>query len=133
MFVRFPRCGASLAAMSSRLRFSAIVLFAGAGLVTGCTTVKKLHLFPQRKSTTEAKAPTTTPRQVGTITLVNETDHFVLIDTATAPAPVAGTALKTFTGNVESGVVTVGLVSRRPFVVADIVSGAPQKGDTVFE
>jgi hypothetical protein len=65
--------------------------------------------------------------------LVNEADQFVLIDTATAPAPEAGTALKTFTGEVESGVVTVGSVSRRPFVVADIVSGAPRKGDAVFE
>jgi hypothetical protein len=119
--------------MFSVQRYSIAHLLVGACLLggTGCATMKKLHLFPQRKADAVTKAPA--PRQVGIITLVNETDHFVLIDTATAPPPAAGTALKTFTGTVESGVVTVGAVSHRPFVVADIVSGAPQKGDTVFE
>ena len=95
--------------------------------------MKKLRLLPQQTSEPDAKAPVPTPRRVGTVTLVNETDQFVLIDTATAHEPAAGTALKTFTGEVESGVVTVGSVARRPFVVADIVSGAPRKGDAVFE
>jgi hypothetical protein len=114
--------------MSSRFRFSLISLLLGACLFAeaSCATMKKLHLLPQHPSKAESKAPAPTPRRVGTVTLVNDTDHFVLIDTATAPAPAAGTALKTFTGEVESGVVTVGPVSRRPFVVADIVSGTPR-------
>ena len=93
----------------------------------GCASLKE----PQHKPKDEEKPPA--PRRVGMVTLVNEADQFVLIDTATASAPAAGTALKTFTGEVESGVVTVGSVSRRPFVIADIVSGAPRKGDAVFE
>ena len=104
-------------------------LLAGAG----CATMKKLRLLPQQTTEPQTKAPAPTPRRVGTVTLVNEADQFVLIDTATAHEPAAGTALKTFTGEMESGVVTVGSVSRRPFVVADIVSGAPHKGDAVFE
>jgi hypothetical protein len=121
--------------MHSHLRNFAIRLLLAAGLWTGagCATMKKLHFLPQQTSKPEEKAPAPTPRRVGTVTLVNEADHFVLIDTATAPAPETGTALKTFTGDVESGVVTVGSVARRPFVVADIVSGAPRKGDAVFE
>jgi hypothetical protein len=122
---------ARLAGMFSRPRFPMICLLLSACFLSGagCATLKKV--LPKRKPKAETKAPA--PRPVGIITLVNETDRFVLIDTETAPAPVAGTALKTFTGNVESGVVTVGAVSRRPFVVADIVRGAPQKGDIVFE
>ena len=71
--------------------------------------------------------------RVGTITLVNEDAHFVLIDVGMAAAPTLGTALKSFSGGSASGVVTVGDVSRRPFVVADIVQGAPLKGDVVFQ
>jgi hypothetical protein len=126
---------ANVGAMSSRFRFPLISLVLGLCVFAegSCGTMKKLHLLPQQTSKPESKAPAPTPRRVGTVTLVNDADQFVLIDTATAPAPEAGTALKTFTGEVESGVVTVGSVSRRPFVVADIVSGAPRKGDAVFE
>jgi len=121
--------------MFSRFRFPLIRLLLGAGLfaAASCATMKKLHLLPQHTSKAESKAPAPMPRRVGTVTLVNDADQFVLIDTAMAPAPAAGTALKTFTGEVESGVVTVGSVSRRPLVVADIVSGTPRKGDAVFE
>jgi hypothetical protein len=115
--------------MVSSSRFVVVVLSAYLFSAAGCANVQKL--LPHHKPKTEHKAPT--PRRVGTITLVNEADQFVLIDTGTAAAPAAGTALKTFTGETESGVVTVGSVSRRPFVVADIVSGAPRKGDAVFE
>ncbi len=73
------------------------------------------------------------PQRVGTVTLVNEQEHFVLIDTGIAGVPAPGTALKCLTDDAESGVVTVGKVTRRPFVVADIVRGEPKKGDGVFQ
>ena len=99
---------------------------------SGCATFKKMHLFPRRKPKTVA-AQAEAPRRVGTITLVNDDDHFVLIDTGMAAAPAVGTALKSFTGETASGVVAVGNVNRRPFVVADIAQGAPKKGDAVFQ
>ena len=80
-----------------------------------------------------APVQTEAPRRIGTITLVNDEEHFVLIDTDMAAPPSAGTALKSFTGESASGVVAVGNVNRRPFVVADIVQGAPKKGDLVFQ
>ena len=73
------------------------------------------------------------PQRVGTITLVNEAARFVLIDTGMGAVPAIGTALKSFSGDAPSGVVAVGDVTRRPFVVADIVQGAPKKGDGVFQ
>ena len=73
------------------------------------------------------------PVRVGTITAVNEDAHFVLIDTGLAAVPAVGTALKSFTGESASGVLAVGNVIRRPFVVADIVQGTPVKGDAVFQ
>ncbi len=79
------------------------------------------------------KAVPTEPLLIGTVTLVNEMDHFVLIDTGTGPVPAKGTALKTFRDGVVTGIVSVGDVTRRPFVIADISNGSPQKGDQVFQ
>ena len=103
------------------------------GGMNGCATLKKIHLFPKRKARPVPQQEAPAPRQVGTVVLVNENAHFVLIDTAMAPPPATGTALKTFTGETESGVLAVGQVRRRPFVVADIVKGEPKKGDRVLE
>ena len=107
----------------------AAALLAGA---PGCASFKKMHLLPHRKSK-PAPVQAAVPGRVGTITLVNNDEHFVLIDTGMAAAPATGTALKCFTGEAVSGVVAVGNVNRRPFVVADIVQGAPKKGDAVFQ
>ena len=98
----------------------------------GCASFKKMRLLPERK-TKPARAQTAVPSRVGTITLVNNDEHFVLIDTGMAATPAIGTALKSFTGETVSGVVAVGNVNRRPFVVADIVQGTPKKGDGVFQ
>ncbi len=77
--------------------------------------------------------PQQSHRLVGVIVAVNETRGFVLIDTqASFPAPV-GTALKSFANGAESGVLTVSPQAKPPFMIADIVSGTPQKGDQVFE
>ena len=86
-----------------------------------------------RHKRTKEKNETPQPQLVGTITLVNEEGKFALIDGGYLPTPTAGTALKSFTGETESGLLTVGAVRRRPFVIADIVKGAPQKGDRVFQ
>ena len=100
-------------------------------LMPGCAIFKKRSEKPHRTRKAVA-AVSTAPQRVGTITLVNEAEHFVLIDTGLLGVPAIGTALKSFTGETESGIVAVGNVNRRPFVVADVVKGAPKKGDVVF-
>ena len=102
-----------------------MLLAACIAAMPGCSTFKR----KPKPVVVRAVAPV----RVGTITLVNEGAHFVLIDTGMAAAPAVGTALKSFTGESVSGVLAVGNVNRRPFVVADIVQGAPMKGDAVFQ
>lgn len=73
------------------------------------------------------------PRRVGTVAFVNNDLHFVLIDVGSLYIPAAGQALKTFSGGTESGIVSVSPERKRPFIAADIVKGAPQKDDDVFQ
>ena len=104
-----------------------------AALLTSSTGCGLLGKRARERKAREAARQPATPRFVGTITLVNETDRFVLIDNGNSPAPPSGTALKSFGGDIESGVLSVGSVRRAPFVIADIVKGAPRKGDAVFQ
>ncbi|MDB6172233.1 MAG: hypothetical protein JWL59_1544 [Chthoniobacteraceae bacterium] len=67
----------------------------------------------------------------GTIALVNEESRFVLIEAGYNTAPADGTLLKSFRGETESADLSVSPERRRPFVIADIVRGTPQKGDRV--
>jgi cbb3-type cytochrome oxidase subunit 3 len=73
------------------------------------------------------------PQLVGAITLVNADGGFVLIDSGSAPSPPVGTVIKSRTAGVESGELRVTEVRKRPFVIADIIKGTPQKGDPVFQ
>ncbi len=109
--------------------------------LASCATLKKLKL-PGSKSRgekaekAEKNAPATPaprPLFVGTITLVNEESRFVLIDVGDSVVPSQGIALKSISNGVETGVVAVGEVKRRPFAIADIVSGSPKKGDAVYQ
>jgi hypothetical protein len=120
--------------MKSRLASIALcIVFASA--TTGCVVLSR---FQGRKEKRDRKGDNTrveratVPERVGEIVLLNEDAHFVLIDLATGNPPESGTALKVLRDHAEVGVVTVGDVRRRPFVVADIVKGEPQKGDVVF-
>lgn len=78
-------------------------------------------------------APADPHRRVGTITLVNEEARFVLIDGGVLPPASAGAALKCFSNGTETGVLTVSPERKPPFIIADIVKGAPHRGDEVFE
>ena len=107
-----------------RLIFIALVLGA-----SGCASLKKLlHLKPAPRAERTHPAP----ERVGVIVLVNDDAHFVLIDTTTGVIPDSGTALKALRNDAEIAVLHSGAIQRRPFVIADIVSGAPARGDTVF-
>jgi len=74
------------------------------------------------------------PRRVGTVALVNDDKHFVLVDVGSLYTPAAGTALKSFSaGGAETGILAVDAEKQRPFIVADIVKGEPKVGDQVEE
>ena len=81
----------------------------------------------------KAPAASTGPRRVGTVAVVNEELHFVLVDVGSLYTPAAGTALKCFSGGTETGILAVDAEKRRPFIAADIVKGAPKVGDEVEE
>ena len=74
-----------------------------------------------------------TPRQAGAILFVNSEDRFVLIDSHGWSLPAEGTALRVMRDGVETGVVTVSSERRGSHIIADIVTGAPRKGDEVFQ
>jgi hypothetical protein len=103
------------------------LLLCAALLVPACAALR-----PKKKSAHAPPPPPPTPLLIGSITLVNETGRFVLIDTGLAPAPAAGAVLKSYTGSVASGELESGAARHHPFLIADIKSGAPQKGDHVF-
>ncbi len=90
-----------------------------------------MHRMPHK----DATAPTGPigPRRVGTIAVVNEDLHFVLVDVGSLYIPQAGTALKSFSGGQETGILAVDPEKQRPFIVADIIRGDPKVGDDVME
>jgi hypothetical protein len=98
-------------------------------VMSGCATAKKAAAPPPASSA----AATPGPQRVGTIALVNEELNFVLVDVGSLYAPRAGTALKSFSGTEETAILAVDPEKRRPFIVADIIRGAPKVGDEVKE
>lgn len=83
-----------------------------------------------------ARATPAKPLLVGTIRLVNEDGHFALIDSGMSPSPLPGAVLKSRAASGETGEtgeLKAGEVRRRPFAIADVVKGAPQVGDQVFQ
>lgn len=90
---------------------------------TGCAgSQKKEKLVPVVRQ----------PAFVGTISLVNPESHFALIDNGLLPTPPAGLVLKSYTNGAESAELVVSSARRRPFAIADIRQGTPQKGDRVY-
>jgi len=105
------------------------------GLAGGLCLALSLNgcaLFHKKKPKAAASSETK-PQEIGTIALVNDNLHFVLIDVGSMYQPQRGQAVKTFTGDKESGILTITGERQRPFIAADIVSGTPQKGDTVLQ
>jgi hypothetical protein len=98
---------------------------------SGCAAVASLFKSKKKKDTTRVERATV-PERVGEIVLLNEDARFALIDLDTGNPPEAGTALKVMRQGVEVGVLALGDVRKRPFIVADIVSGEPKKGDVVY-
>ena len=98
---------------------------------SGCALAANLFKSRKPKDPTPVERAKV-PERVGQIVLLNEEARFVLVDLDAAALPEAGTALKVVRDGVEVGILALGDVRRRPFIVADIVKGEPQKGDLVF-
>ncbi len=88
---------------------------------------------PIRFPKTQSDGTKGNPKGVGTILLVNADAGFVLIDSHGWSLPEVGTALKCIRDGVDSGILTVSGERQGSHVVADIVTGAPKKGDQVFQ
>ena len=79
----------------------------------------------------KTQAPDVWRPRLGKILIVKEKLEFVLIDIGTAPAPEAGTKLLAYTDANPSAELVVSAFQKRPFLIADIVSGEPKVGDAV--
>lgn len=108
-----------------------ITLLMGVFWISGGCNLLPKHKKPRASEKTALPAPTHSFR--GSITFVNEDARFVLIDGGYSAAPPDGTTFKSYAGEIESGVLRVSAERRRPFIIADIVSGAPHPGHTVVE
>jgi len=97
----------------------------------GCAGMKKRA--EARKKAAAERNRKSEPRLIGVVKLVNTDGGFVLIDSGTNPAPNSQGNLKCMTGGVETAELRVSEIRRHPFVIADIVKGAPNKGDLVYQ
>ena len=84
-----------------------------------------------KKPINAASAPV--HNMVGTIVSVNESQNYVLIDTGGVVTATKGTALKAFSGDKQTAVLTVSPEQNPPFMIADIISGTPHNGDQVMQ
>ena len=114
------------------------IIAVGLCLCTGCASNAAKSRKKKQQLSGDPSSPAQSQQQaqhrlVGTIVSVNEEQHFVLIDTESSYAAPVGAALKSFTDGNETAVLTVSPEAKPPFMIADIVSGAPQKGDQVFQ
>lgn len=98
----------------------------------GCTLLNYPFNSKEKKKDEVRVERATVPERVGQIVLINEDANFVLVDLDRGSPPDSGTALKVMRHGVEVGVLALGDIRRRPFIVADIVKGSPQKGDLVY-
>jgi hypothetical protein len=98
----------------------------------GKTATSRTRSKPPVNKEEPAAVPSASWQQsLGRISLVNPDMGFVLVDIGTAPAPEPGSALKSYSGGVVSGDLVVSTYQRRPFLIGDIVAGAPKVGDSL--
>jgi len=109
--------------------------------VKNATTSKSQPVAPAAAATATVIAASTskTPQpytaRLGLISLVNNSSDFVLINIGTAPAPPPGSRLQSYSPRAGSTAaeLSVSNYQRRPFLIADIISGDPKVGDSVVQ
>ncbi len=116
-----------------------LMLIVGSLLLTGCASGRKKT--PEEKTVIAGEKPVSEGsvpfERVGTVTLVNPRSGFVLIEGRVSDLPLDFT-LKSFEPSAipepegETSVLKVSIERAGRFVVADIVSGLPRKGDIVY-
>jgi hypothetical protein len=94
------------------------------------TAVKSPEKNAAASAQKNTSAETWQPR-LGKILVVKDKLEFVLVDIGTAPAPAAGTILLAYTAADPSAELAVSSFQKRPYLIADIVSGVPKVGDAV--
>lgn len=70
-------------------------------------------------------------QSLGKVVLVNQAMAFVLVDIGSAPTPESGAPLQSYTDSVISAGLVVSNYQKRPFLIADVVSGMPKVGDSI--
>lgn len=99
-------------------------------LFPGCNLLQK---FRGRGAGKEAPLPRTRSVQlIGKVVLVNPEGDFVLIDNGSNPSPGLGAVMQCRMPDGTLAELQVTEMRKRPFVIADVLSGAPQKGAPVF-
>ncbi len=126
--VSLPAVLLPVSSMFRRLSPYALIFCASLLVFASCSSLRA------RKRPMKSASPTPQPQPqfVGTISLVNDVSHFVLVDNGMLPSPPSGGMLKSFNGSNPTGDLQASDVRRHPFIIADIRSGAPQKGDRVY-
>jgi len=109
--------------------------------VKNTTTSKSQPVAPAAAATatviaaSASKTPQPYTARLGLISLVNNSSDFVLINIGTAPAPPPGSRLQSYSPRAGSTAaeLSVSNYQRRPFLIADIISGDPKVGDSVVQ
>jgi len=109
--------------------------------VKNATTSKSQPVAPAAAATatviaaSASKTPQPYTARLGLISLVNNSSDFVLINIGTAPAPPPGSRLQSYSPRAGSTAaeLSVSNYQRRPFLIADIISGDPKVGDSVVQ
>ena len=122
--------------LKSLFLVSAILL--GASL-SGCASAKRKT--PKEKPAAaippldagEQTVKTARPwmQSLGKVVLVNQAMAFVLVDIGSASTPEAGSPLQSYTDSALSAGLVVSNYQKRPFLIADVVSGMPKVGDSI--
>lgn len=86
-------------------------------------------LFPKKKAPPQAVPPA----RIGTISFIDEENGFVLVDAETLAGALPGEPLVCIANQSETGMLRMSSLRNPPFIVADIISGKPRKGDLVYK
>ena len=87
----------------------------------------------QPRSVSQATA-TAGPRVIGEIAVVDEQQHFVLIDLGSyLYVPEPGAALRAVKHGAETAHLRASSEQKRPFIAADILDGRPAVGDQAMQ
>lgn len=110
-----------------------LLMALAAGCARNSDKKKAAAIKPPEAGALAQKSPSAEAWQprLGKVLVVKDKLEFVLIDIGTAPAPAAGTILLAYTEANPSAELAVSSFQKRPYLIADIVSGVPRAGDAV--